>query len=143
MGLTSQGEGVMMENTEKKYYERSYKLASENTKYNSEGKAVITLDDEWREEKEWDAMFNQIQMEQKNLDQMEVIMRLFDFLSFFDESTMVKIIDNDEVLMECKVGEVTQRLLNCRFLIKSYIENGALFVHTEVKQQDDMLDELE
>ena len=52
----------MMENSEKKYYERSYKLALENTKYNSEGKAVITLDDEWREEKEWDAMFNQIQM---------------------------------------------------------------------------------
>ena len=25
-------------------------------------------------------------------------MRLHDFLSFFDESTMVKIIDNDEVL---------------------------------------------
>ena len=48
MGLTSQGEGVMMENTEKKYYERSYKLALENTKYNSEGKAVIRLDDEWR-----------------------------------------------------------------------------------------------
>lgn len=68
MGLTSYGEGVMMENTEKKYYERSYKLVLENTKYNSEGKAVITLDDEWREEKEWDAMFNQIQMEQKNLD---------------------------------------------------------------------------
>lgn len=65
-------------------------------------------------------------------------MRLFDFLSFFDESTMVKIIDNDEVLMECKVGEVTQRFLNCRFLIKSYIKNGALFVHTEVKQQDDI-----
>ena len=40
----------MMENTEKKYYERSYKLALENTKYNSEGKAVITLDDE-REQK--------------------------------------------------------------------------------------------
>ena len=58
----------MMENTEKKYYERSYKLVLENTKYNSEGKAVITLDDEWREEKEWSAMFNQIQMEQKNLD---------------------------------------------------------------------------
>ena len=59
-------------------------------------------------------------------------MRLFDFLSFFDESTMVKIVDKDEVLMECKVGEVTQKFLNCRFLIKSYIENGALFVHTEV-----------
>ena len=49
-------------------------------------------------------------------------MRLFDFLSFFDESTMVKIVDKDEVLMECKVGEVTQKFLNCRFLIKSYIE---------------------
>jgi hypothetical protein len=47
---------------------------------------------------------------------MEVVMRLHDFLSFFDESTMVKIIDKDEVLMECKVGEVTQRVLNCRFL---------------------------
>ena len=46
-------------------------------------------------------------------------MRLFDFLSFFDESTMVKIIDNDEVLMECTVGEVTQRFFNCRFLIKA------------------------
>ena len=62
-----------MENTEKKYYERSYKLVLENTKYNSEGKAVITLDDEWREEKEWDAMFNQIQMEQKNLDSFHYI----------------------------------------------------------------------
>ena len=51
-----------MENTEKKYYERSYKLVLENTKYNSEGKAVITLDDEWREEKEWDAMFNQTEV---------------------------------------------------------------------------------
>ena len=57
----------MLDNTEKKYNERSYKLALENTKYNSEGKAVITLDDEWREEKEWD-VFNHIQMEQKNLD---------------------------------------------------------------------------
>lgn len=49
------------------YDDKVYKLASENTKYNSEGKAVMTLDDEWREEKEWDAVFNQIQMEQKNL----------------------------------------------------------------------------
>ena len=68
MGLTSWGEGVMMENTEKKYYERSYKLALENTKYNSEGKAVITLDDEWRDEKEWDAMFEQLQKDQEISD---------------------------------------------------------------------------
>lgn len=35
------------------------------------------------------------------------------------------------------------KVFKLSFLIKSYIENGALFVHTEVKQQDDMLDELE
>ena len=74
---------------------------------------------------------------------MEVVMRLHDFLSFFDESTMVRIIDDKEVLMECKVGEVTQRVLNCRFLKKCHIEKGILFVLTEIKQQDDMLDEYE
>lgn len=57
----------MMNNTEKKYNEREYTLALENTKYNSDGKAVIALNDEWREEKEWDAVYNQMQMEQKNL----------------------------------------------------------------------------
>ncbi|MGN0514310.1 MAG: hypothetical protein ACI4GD_08515 [Lachnospiraceae bacterium] len=70
-------------------------------------------------------------------------MRLHDFLSFFDESTMVKIIDDYEILMECMAGEVTQRFLNCRFVKKCYIENGILFVHTEINQQDDMLDEYE
>ena len=70
-------------------------------------------------------------------------MRLHDFLSFFDESTMVKIIDDNEVLMECKAGEVTQRVLNCRFVNKCHIENGILFVLTEIKQQDDILDEYE
>lgn len=31
----------------------------------------------------------------------------------------------------------------CITKLESYIENGALFVHIEFKQQDDMLDELE
>lgn len=53
----------MMNNPEKKYNERSYKLALENTKYNSEGKAIITENDEWRDEKEWDAVFEQLQKE--------------------------------------------------------------------------------
>ena len=74
---------------------------------------------------------------------MEVVMRLHDFLSFFDESTTVRIIDDKEVLMECKVGEVTQRVLNCRFLKKCHIENGILFVYTEITQPEDMLDEYE
>lgn len=68
VGLTGYGKGDMMENTETKYSEKAYKLALKNTKCNSEGKAVIELNDEWRDEKEWDAVFNQIQMEQKKID---------------------------------------------------------------------------
>ena len=36
------------------YSEKSYKMASDNTKYNADGKAVILENDEWRDEKEWD-----------------------------------------------------------------------------------------
>ena len=81
------------------YSKRAYKLASDNTKYNSDGKAVILDNDEWRDEKEWDAMFEQLQKDQEISDQMEVVMRLHDFLSFFDESTMVRIIDDAEPVL--------------------------------------------
>ena len=47
----------------KGYDEKAYELAMENTKYNSVGKAVITEDDEWREETEWDDMFEQMKKE--------------------------------------------------------------------------------
>ena len=36
------------------YNNKAYKMAMENTKYNNEGKAVISSDDEWIEETEWD-----------------------------------------------------------------------------------------
>lgn len=45
------------------YNNKAYKLAMENTKYNSEGKAVISSDDEWIEETEWDDMFEQMKKE--------------------------------------------------------------------------------
>lgn len=48
------------------YSEKSYKMASDNTKYNAAGKAVILENDEWRDEKEWDEVFGQLQKEQKN-----------------------------------------------------------------------------
>ena len=48
------------------YSEKSYKMASDNTKYNADGKAVISENDEWRDEKEWDEVFEQMQNEQKN-----------------------------------------------------------------------------
>ena len=48
------------------YSEISYKMASDNTKYNADGKAVILENDEWRDEKEWDEVFGLMQNEQKN-----------------------------------------------------------------------------
>ncbi len=47
------------------YGKKAYQLAMKNTKYNAEGKAVIELDDEWRDETEWDAMFEQMSKERK------------------------------------------------------------------------------
>mgnify|MGYP000660614546 FL=1 len=42
---------------------QAYKLAMQNTNYNNEGKAVISTDDEWNDETEWDDMFEQMQKE--------------------------------------------------------------------------------
>lgn len=38
----------------------AYKLAMENTKYVSDGRAAISKDDEWVNETEWDDLFNQL-----------------------------------------------------------------------------------
>ena len=46
-------------NANRSYDEKVYLHAMKNTKYNGEGKAVIEVNDEWREEKEWDAIFAQ------------------------------------------------------------------------------------
>lgn len=48
------------------YSKKAYQLAMNNTKYNSEGKAVVELDDEWRDETEWDTMFEQMKKERKS-----------------------------------------------------------------------------
>ncbi len=45
------------------YNNKAYKMAMKNTKYNTEGKAVISSDDEWIEETEWDDMFEQMKKE--------------------------------------------------------------------------------
>lgn len=49
------------------YSEKSYKMASDNTKYNADGKAVISENDEWHDEKEWDEVFEQMQKKRQNL----------------------------------------------------------------------------
>ena len=40
-----------------------YKLAMQNINYNNEDKAVISSDDEWNDETEWDDMFEQMKKE--------------------------------------------------------------------------------
>lgn len=41
----------------------AYKFAMNNTKYNTNGKAVLSMDDEWRNESEWDDLFEQMKKE--------------------------------------------------------------------------------
>lgn len=41
------------------YGNKAYKIAMENTKYDKHGKAVISSDDEWVKEAEWDDIFEQ------------------------------------------------------------------------------------
>lgn len=43
-----------------KYNERDYELARKNTKYNADGVPVISKDDEWLEETEWDDLFEEL-----------------------------------------------------------------------------------
>jgi hypothetical protein len=42
-----------------RYDNKAYQLAVKNTTYDSERKAVMTKDDEWREESEWDDIYAQ------------------------------------------------------------------------------------
>jgi hypothetical protein len=48
------------------YSMKAYQLALENTKYNATGQAVVESGDEWREETEWEEMFEQMKKERKS-----------------------------------------------------------------------------
>lgn len=45
-----------MENNRKK----AYSVAEENTVYNEQGRPVISKDDEWAKESEWDDLFDKL-----------------------------------------------------------------------------------
>lgn len=47
------------------YKDKSIQLAIKNTKFNSQGKAVVEVNDEWREEIEWDNLFEQMKKERE------------------------------------------------------------------------------
>jgi addiction module RelB/DinJ family antitoxin len=46
-----------------RYDNKAYQLAMKNTIYDSEGRAVIAKNDEWREETEWDDIYTQMKEE--------------------------------------------------------------------------------
>ena len=45
------------------YDAKAYRLAMENTKYNDDGKAIISNDDDWVNESEWDDLYKQLKKE--------------------------------------------------------------------------------
>lgn len=42
------------------YDAKAYRIALQNTKYNNDGKATISQDDDWAMESEWDDMFEEM-----------------------------------------------------------------------------------
>ncbi|MCI6811709.1 MAG: hypothetical protein MR922_04770 [Lachnospiraceae bacterium] len=45
------------------YDKKAYQFAMKNTKYNNDGKTVVEKNDMWRDETEWDNMFEQMKKE--------------------------------------------------------------------------------
>ena len=59
-------QGLPFQSKVKSNYDiRDYILAMQNTKYNKNGKAILSKGDEWEDETEWDEMFEQIKKENK------------------------------------------------------------------------------
>lgn len=47
--------------------EKAYSFATQNTKYNAQGRPIISKSDEWTNETEWDDLFEQL----SNIKHME------------------------------------------------------------------------
>ena len=47
----------------------AYKLAMENTKYNKDGKATISSEDDWVNESEWDDIYKQMKQEREHANE--------------------------------------------------------------------------
>lgn len=65
-------------------------------------------------------------------------MRLHFFLELFEESVNVKINEDGKTLIECCIGDVPQRIANCRFVTKCIIIGDVLVINTVVKSQEEM-----
>lgn len=45
--------------------DKVYSFVKENSKHNSKGQPVITKDDEWRNEKEWDYLYDELVLQKR------------------------------------------------------------------------------
>lgn len=71
-------------------------------------------------------------------------MRLYDFLECFEQAAQVRIYDEEhKEMIECEVGDVPQRILNCRCVSESKCDNNIVTIYTVLKNQEelDKLDE--
>lgn len=48
---------------------KAYKMAMQNKSYDKNGKAIISSDDDWTDETEWDDMFEQMKKERGNANE--------------------------------------------------------------------------
>ena len=65
-------------------------------------------------------------------------MRLHFFLELFEESIKVRIYEDGKTLVECCIGDVPQRITNCRFVTKCVIAGDVLVINTVIKSQEEM-----
>ena len=66
------------------------------------------------------------------------LMRLHFFLELFEESVKVRIYEDGKTLVECCIGDVPQRISNCRFVTKCVIAGDVLVINTVIKSQEEM-----
>ncbi len=50
-----------------------FSFAEKNTKYDTQGRAVITADDSWRDENEWDEAYKELVASERNSSARSVV----------------------------------------------------------------------
>lgn len=65
-------------------------------------------------------------------------MRLHSFLELFDENTKVKVYQDNNILIESYIGDISQKILNFRYVKNCMIDNSVLIIFTIVKSQEEM-----
>lgn len=65
-------------------------------------------------------------------------MRMFDFLKVIDNSTSVKIIENDLVVYQGVLGDIPQRVMNDRGVHNCRVDESMLIIYSVVFSQEEL-----